>query len=162
MASLRCRVHCLAMRKKINFTGLAITGASALFVGLAGNVQAIPISMHNQSNRNQSLATPTASLLSGSVLAQNARARLNSGSSVFYNNRRGASPAIILNGGTTSKTRLTSRAASAANVLDGGPTAMMLAEAFCALALLRKKLKARSGFTTVWGSDLGGGIYSSL
>jgi hypothetical protein len=57
---------------------------------------------------------------------------------------------------------LTSRAASAANVLDGGPTAMMLAEAFCALALLRKKLKVRSGFTTVWGSDLGGGIYSSL
>jgi hypothetical protein len=35
------------MRKKINLTGFVITGAAALFVGLAANMQAVPISMPN-------------------------------------------------------------------------------------------------------------------
>src|ERR1039457_6167907 len=35
------------MRKKTNFAGLVITGATTVFVGLAGNAQAIPISIHD-------------------------------------------------------------------------------------------------------------------
>jgi hypothetical protein len=35
------------MRKKTSFAGLAIMGAATAFVGLAGNAQAIPISIHD-------------------------------------------------------------------------------------------------------------------
>jgi VPDSG-CTERM motif len=69
------------MKNKFNLTGLVLTGAAALFVGLVGNVQAIPISMHDQSiyeamrsidlsKRDQSVASLTASLLVKSIWTQ--------------------------------------------------------------------------------------------
>jgi len=41
------RTYYRTMRKKINQTGFVIAGAAALFVGLAGNMQATPISIHD-------------------------------------------------------------------------------------------------------------------
>jgi len=66
----RFRGYCLVMKHKVNLSGITI-GAAALIVGLAGNVQAIPIthrvyhtshvaSASNQSNQNASLASLTA------------------------------------------------------------------------------------------------------
>jgi len=158
------------MRKKINLTGFVIIGAAALFVGLAGNMHAIPISMHDdldagirswvlgrdlhgnewvlgqtlhgneiahlvdQSSRNQSLASPTASFLFGSVPAQNAGEPRNFGPGNFNHHRHGV---------TTASPPLTGQEPndSPTSVPDGGTTAMMMAGAFCGLALLRKTLK---------------------
>lgn len=69
------------MKNKFNLTGLVLTVAAALFVGLAGNVQAIPILMHDQSiyeamrsidlsKRDQGVATLTDSLLVKSIWTQ--------------------------------------------------------------------------------------------
>jgi VPDSG-CTERM motif len=60
------------MRKKINLAGVQI-GAAALFVGLAGNIQAIPLTLHDystnqavraldQNRKNQSFTSLAASL----------------------------------------------------------------------------------------------------
>ena len=184
------------MRKKINLTGFIITGAAALFVGLAGNMHAIPISMHNnweagmrswvlgrdlhgnewvlgqtlhgneiahlvdQSSRNQSLASPTAFFLFRSVPAHNAGEPVNFGPWNFNHHRHGvttASPPLTgpdpvttasppLPGPdpvTTTSPPLTGQEPNdpPTSVPDGGTTAMMMAGAFCGLALLRKTLK---------------------
>jgi VPDSG-CTERM motif len=66
------------MRKKINQTNFMIAGATALFVSLAGNVRAIPMSLQNQSvsdavqsanltEPDQSVATLTALQLAKSL-----------------------------------------------------------------------------------------------
>jgi|ERR1700690_2047667 len=96
------------MRKKINLTAI-VTGAAALFLGLAGNTHAIPISTHydlgagmhswiilsheqntyeaahsfDQSSHNQSLASPTAFFRFRPVAAQNAGETPNIGSLNF-------------------------------------------------------------------------------
>jgi hypothetical protein len=58
------------MRKKINQTNFAITGAAALFVGLAGNVQAIPMPMHSQ---NVNEAVQAAARKEAALLARSPR-----------------------------------------------------------------------------------------
>jgi hypothetical protein len=74
------------MRNKFNLTGLVITGTAALFVGLAGNMQAIPTSMNDQSvsdvlqsanlnQQDQSVVTLTPSELAKSVKEEKAVAR---------------------------------------------------------------------------------------
>jgi hypothetical protein len=74
------------MRKKINPTNFVIIGAAALFVGLAGNVQAIPMSLQNQSifdamqsanlsQPDQSTATLTASQSAKSLKKEKMAAR---------------------------------------------------------------------------------------
>ena len=115
------------MKKLANLRGFVITGAAALFVGLAANVQAIPISIagdldtemgswigryahqseaafsFGQSHRNESLAGPTAFALFAprEPLSRNPQ-----------------------------------------SVPDGGMTAMMLGGVFCGFVLLAKKMKA--------------------
>jgi hypothetical protein len=137
------------LRKTINPTAFVIAGAAALFAGLAGNVQAIPISIQDQSNHggvhfsvqsshNQSLASPTASVLSGSVLAQNAVGPHNFGpwnfhdSWSFHHGRQG---------GLTPPSPLSRQDSSSASVPDGGTTAMMMGGVLCGFALLGNKLK---------------------
>jgi hypothetical protein len=86
IATIRFRPYYPAMRNKFNLTGLVITGTAALFVGLAGNMQAIPTSMDDQSvsdvlqsanlsQQDQSIVTLTPSELAKSIKEEKAIAR---------------------------------------------------------------------------------------
>lgn len=165
------------MRAKINLTSFIIIGAAALFVGVAGKVQAIPTTFHNgrtyqaahafdHVNRNQSLASLTASISSMPVNGKKAGGHGN------FTLRRGNHPYPILggltplspvtgqgnypagalNGGTAiiipgqvlpkPLSTGTVKPAGAVGVPDGGMTATMMVGSFFGLALLKKKLKA--------------------
>ena len=147
----------LQMRKKISLTGYTITGAVVLFVGLAGNVQAIPISMLknpielksaspkvgtiygiNLENLNKNLKALPALLLP--VLET---ARHSSGSYDFssarlpnFNHYKNAPPPL------DNFTPAPHASALVANVPDGGITVAMLGGAFSALVFLKRKLEA--------------------
>jgi hypothetical protein len=135
------------MRKKINLTAFVTTGAAALFVGLAGNMHAIPISMHNDSD-------------AGMWSWNNAGEPRNLGSRYFNHHRHGVTttlpsltgldpvsptlpPLTGLDLVSTTSPPLTGQEPndSSTSVPDGGTTAMMMAGAFCGLALVRKTLK---------------------
>ena len=151
------------MRTKLNLTGLVMTGAATLFVGLAGSVQAIPIVVRNhttalhattthqvtgsmvQSNPNQILTTlVSASHLSASTSVHNA-----SSHHVAVLNHRAPGITVPV-GGTLPGGVLPKPLPSGTNQIpvtistaapDGGTTAAMLGAAFCGLVLLRTKLK---------------------
>jgi hypothetical protein len=86
IVTIRFRPYYPAMRNKFNLAGLVITGTAALFVGLAGNVQAIPMTMNDQivsdtvqsvnlNQEDQSAATQTPSELAKSIKEEKAVAR---------------------------------------------------------------------------------------
>jgi hypothetical protein len=125
------------MRKKINLTTFVTTGAAALFVGLAGNMHAIPISMHDDSD----------AWMCSMCSWNNAGEPRNLGSRYFNHHRHGVStilPSLTgLDPVSTTSPPLTGQEPndSPTSVPDGGTTAMMMAGAFCGLALVRKTLK---------------------
>jgi len=159
------------MRKRINQTGFIIAGVAALFVGLASNMQAVPISMHNNWEagmrswvlgpdilgqnlqgkeiahyvvgqvNQKQMSASPNASLSTPVSAQIAGVHGNSGSSGSNNGSQGGSQ------GAPSPTILpiahgpASISVPYVSVPDGGTTAMMMAGTFCGLALLRKTLK---------------------
>jgi VPDSG-CTERM motif len=161
------------MREKANFAGLAIAGTAPAFVGLAGNVQAIPISIHGArlgkiepffsdhlggkthsielGNLNKNPSRPTLFPVSGSGAAQNSSSHHNFWPWKSPYHKYGAPPL------TSSPTA--SSPAPTTSVPDGGTTGMMLGGVFCGFVLLRKKLEAWSGFSTVQKSDLRREIY---
>jgi hypothetical protein len=150
------------MRKKISRTGFIIAGAAALFVGLAGNVQAIPISMHDFSKLTKSVASPTDSLLtgshkaisisisdlskpiksvaspidffSGSILAENVDAPRN----VISLDLKQEEPLVTSSSFVQGPAPTVTVKALVASVPDGGTTGMMLGGAFCGLVFLKK------------------------
>jgi hypothetical protein len=152
---------CLALGKKINLAGFAMVGAAALFVALAGNVRAIPFTVHDdvvnaairsqnllsgQSdyeaalaldhvNRNQGHVSPTALILSRSARVQNTGQLGNSSPRISHPRKHG-------HGVETPPPQSTGPNPSPVSVPDGVTTATMLGGVFCGLALLEKKLKA--------------------
>ena len=159
------------MRKNIYQTSCIITGVAALFVGLAGTVQAIPMTIHNHNvqqalpstgQNNQSRITPATSPVASSVQSPNA-GQPRSGHHVFQFGH-GATPILtpVTNQGAHPVSGLHSpilpiipvnlppivhsgggtTGANAVGVPDGGTTAMMMGGAFCGLALIKRKLKA--------------------
>lgn len=160
------------MRKKIYRTSCVITGVAALFVGLAGTVQAIPITLrdHNaqqalhslgQNSHNQSRVSAAGSLLSGSVRSLNTGGQRSAGLGNLHRRGhgvpvtdQGAYPISVLRAPITpvSPVRLPqapirvlgggTASETPSAAPDGGTTAVMMAGSLCGLALLRKKLKA--------------------
>jgi hypothetical protein len=152
----------LALRKNIKLTGSLIAAAATLCAGLAGDVQAIPISMHDdldagmgpwtlshekshyeaaysfdRINQNQGLGSPTVFHLVTSVPLKIAGETHGLGSKKVHHHKPGVTvtpPAAIV--------PPREGVPSAASVADGGSTGLMMGGVFCGLALLRKKLKA--------------------
>jgi hypothetical protein len=150
---------CLALGKKINLAGFTMVGAAALFVALAGNVRAIPFTVHDDvvnsairsqnlrsgqsdyeaalaldhGNRNQGRVSPTALILSRSARVQNTSQLGNSSPRVSRPRKRG-------HGATP--TQSNGQNPPPLSVPDGGSTAVMLGGIFCGFVLLEKKLKA--------------------
>jgi hypothetical protein len=139
------------MRLKINIPVFAVVGAAALFVGLAGDVGAIPDSMRDNldtgmrswvsSNDNSDYdavrsigrdpAGSSSSVFFGADLKQNMGMSHNLGSRVFNYDNDGVTTIPTWNG----------HGRSSASVPDGGTTVMMLGGALCGIVLLAKKLK---------------------
>jgi hypothetical protein len=152
---------CLAPRKKISLTGFTIAGAAALLVAVAGNVQAIPFTTHDEvgnaairsqslqrgqsdyemvlaldrGNRNQSLTSPSAFNVLMSTQVQNAGQLLNSTPRVSRPRRRG-------HNAVTTSTQSNGNNPPPVTLPDGGSTAMMLGGVLYGFVLLEKKLKA--------------------
>jgi hypothetical protein len=152
MASFCLRKYSPAM--KINKTNFAITGAAALFVGLAGTAQAIPTPAHvvqpivqNGGNRLSAglILRMSAAQAKASAKKTKTVPILASGSTL------GSIPMPSLTlpevSGPVIATGLVIKpvvpaAAPISSVPDGGATGAMLGGTFGGLALLRKKLKA--------------------
>jgi len=143
------------MKNKTNLAGFATGGAVTALVGLAGNVQAIPTSIHNEPD-----AWVRAEEMAGRIGAST-----HSKTQVIYLGKlhpHPASPAVIppsdpaMVVGTGSHLKLlppnlgavvqtaptTVHSPAPISVPDGGTTALMLGGAFSGLALLKKKFKA--------------------
>jgi hypothetical protein len=152
---------CLALGKKINLAGFTMVGAAALYVALAGNVRAIPFTVHDDvvnsairsqnllsgqsdyeaalaldhGNRNQGHGNPTALILSTSARVQNTSRPGNSSPRISRPRKHG-------HGVEAPSPQPTGQDPAPVSVPDGGTTATMLGGVFCGLVLLKKKLKA--------------------
>jgi hypothetical protein len=155
------------MRKKINQTGFIIAGAAALFVGLAANMQAVPITMHNNGEagmRSWVLGrdvhgnewilgqTPHGNEIAH-LVDQSSRNQISTSPNAFLSgpvpaqnadghNNPGRPDLLQGSQGAPTTTILPiAHGPASISVPDGGTTAMMMAGAFYGLALLRKTLK---------------------
>jgi hypothetical protein len=151
---------CLALRKKTNLTGFTLAGAAALFVALAGNAPAIPITLHDDVNalisshglrngqsayeaalaldhgtRNQSQATPITFNLPAPARVQNTGTPQTSNPRVSRPRKGGRNVG-------KKTTQSDGQDPSPQSVPDSGSTAMMLGGVFCGFALVERKLKA--------------------
>jgi hypothetical protein len=152
---------CLALGKKINLAGFTMVGAAALFVALAGNVRAIPFTVHDDvvnsairsqnlrsgqsdyeaalaldhGNRNQGRVSPTALILSRSARVQNTSQLGNSSPRISRPRKHGH---VV----ETPSPQPTGQNPPPLSVPDGGSTAVMLGGVFCGFVLLEEKLKA--------------------
>jgi hypothetical protein len=157
MVSFCFNAYSAAMKN--NKTNFAITGAAALFVGLAGTAQAIPIPVHAaqsiiQSNANKKLAGPVAFVSHAPVPPKKPAKKTkhvpvipvivtipDPGSiPVPSFTMPVVSPTTIDSGLVLQPVTLA--VASVTSVPDGGATGAMLGGIFGGLVLLRKKLKA--------------------
>jgi hypothetical protein len=140
---------------KNNKTNFAITGAAALFVGLAGTSQAIPISPHAAQSIIQSSANKTPTGLAALVLRISAQAKKAGKKtkpvpSLSSSSTLGVIPMPSLTMPVVSMPIVASglviqpilpAASPVSSVPDGGTAGAMLGGTFGGLALLRKKLK---------------------
>lgn len=146
-------VWCRAV-KNTSFRCYTIAGAAALFVGLAGNVQAIPISTLDDSTAgiwgrvqshfdtahlldrihgNQFSVRPNSFLFFRSALTENAGGRWGFGPARFHHE---------VFGGSIIATVATVPADSPAGVPDGASTALLVGLACGGLVLWPRRLKA--------------------
>ncbi len=146
------------MTKNIKRISYAIAGAAVLFVGLAGNVQAVPITTKNPSGLatapHQARTTPVVNLGSVIMTPINPRALLLSGSdtarraSGSYTVSSARLPQFsVMKHGTpvVFVTAPTGRVALGATVPDGGTTGALLGGSLSALIFLKRKLEPVSG-----------------
>jgi hypothetical protein len=150
------------MRKKISLRGYTITGAAVLFVGLVGNVQAIPISILKNPIALKSASPKVGTTKIGAIYGVNLdnlnknlkalpvlllpvleTALHSSGSYDFspaklpnFNHYKNAPPP------PTNFTPAPPASALVASVPDGGITVAMLGGVFSALVFLKRKLEA--------------------
>jgi hypothetical protein len=138
---------------KINKTNFAFTGAAALFVGLAGTAQAIPIPAHTVQSAIDSAGNkkPPGRIALVSFEPASLQRSGNKIRPVVSIPEQGSIPvpsltmpvvsAPIIPSGLVIKP-IVPVAVRATSVPDAGTTAMLLGGSFGGLALLRKKLKA--------------------
>jgi hypothetical protein len=157
MVSFCCNEYSAAMKN--NKTNFAITGAAALFVGLAGTAQAIPIPAHTaqsiiQDSADKKPAGPVALVLPAPAPPKKSGKKTKPvpvipvivtipepGSiPVASFTMPVVIPLTIVSGIVLQP--VTPAAASIISVSDGGATGAMLGGVFGGLVLLRKKLKA--------------------
>ena len=140
------------MTNKLNLTGYAITGAVVLLVGLAGDVQAVPISIIKNPGllvKSTKPATTPGAVLGGPInattlLLTGSAAPGHAGSFDFSSTRLPKYKVFVFKPPVIAFIPPTHNPAAVNSVPDGGITVAMLGGVFSAMVFLKRKQEAKS------------------